>query len=91
MANIVYTMGNHQLIYQYTDSKDGETANLEQPHCKIHAPGYQYNFSRRTFLLAQYVRIDNNATSTCNFGANTLAIAAGQDPKGVSLGLRHIF
>ena len=24
-------------------------------------------------------------------GSNTLAIAAGQDPKGISLGLRHVF
>jgi len=34
----------------------------------VHAPGYQYNFTRRTFFIAQYVHIDNNETATCNFG-----------------------
>jgi predicted porin len=92
MANVVYTIGNHQLIYQYTDSKDGEVSTVAtQPHCKIHAPGYQYNFSRRTYFLAQYVKIDNNDTSTCNFGSNPLTIVAGQDLRGVSVGLRHVF
>ena len=91
MANIVYTMGNHQLIYQYTDAKDGELSTVAQPHCKIHAPGYQYNFSRRTFFIAQYVKVDNNDTATCNFGAPTLAIAAGQDLRGVAAGFRHVF
>ncbi|MGZ5031933.1 MAG: porin [Usitatibacter sp.] len=91
LANITYTIGNHQLIYQYTDSKDGELSTVAQPHCKIHAPGYQYNFSRRTYFLAQYVKIDNNDTSTCNFGANPLTIVAGQDLRGISLGLRHVF
>jgi predicted porin len=91
VANITYTMGNNQLIYEYTDSKDGELSTVASPRCKIHAPGYQYNFSRRTFFLAQYVRITNNDTSTCNFGDNPLTIVAGQDVRGISLNLRHLF
>jgi len=93
MANVVWTIGNNQISYQHQDSKNGEVDTIAtQPHCKVDALGWQYNFSKRTFFLAQYVTIDNNATSTCNFGANTLALtSAGQDPKGVSLGLRHVF
>jgi predicted porin len=92
MGNIVWTLGNNQLSYQHQDSKDGEVSTIAtQPACKVDAVGWQYNFSKRTFFLAQYVKIDNNTNGTCNFGANTLTIAAGQDPKGVSLGLRHIF
>jgi predicted porin len=99
MANIVWTFGNHQLIYQYSRATDGgesiiESATIhrpEEPDCKVHAPGYQYNFTRRTFFLAQYVKVDNNATSSCNFGANTLTIVPGQDPKGFGVGLRHVF
>jgi predicted porin len=99
MANIVYTLGNNQFIYQHQNAKDGGPTFVTsatvvargQPDCKVDTIGYQYNFSRRTFLLAQYDRVDNNDQATCNFGANTLAIAAGQDPRGVSLGIRHIF
>ncbi len=91
MANVVWTLGNNQLIYQHSDAKDGGANGASQPKCKVDALGYQYNFSRRTFFLAQYVKIDNNAVATCNFGANALTIAAGQDPQGVSLGIRHVF
>ena len=92
MGNVVWTIGNNQLIYQHTKANDGEVSTIAtQPECKVDTVGWQYNFSRRTFFLAQYVKIDNNANGTCNFGANTLAIAAGQDPKGFGLGLRHIF
>lgn len=92
LANIVWTIGNNQLSYQHQNSKNGDLTSLAtQPDCKVDAVGWQYNFSKRTFFLAQYVKIDNNETATCNFGSNTLAIAAGQDPKGISLGLRHVF
>lgn len=101
MANIVYTIGNHQLIYQYSKAKDGGQTiipipvsggaiTLGQPECRVHAPGYQYNFSRRTFFLAQYVDVDNNGLGTCNLGT-TVGIVPGQDPRGWSVGLRHIF
>lgn len=98
MASIVYTLGNNQFIYQHQDAKNGGPQFISapalargNPHCKVDTVGYQYNFSRRTFFLAQYDRVDNNDQATCNFGSNTLAIAPGQDPRGVSLGVRHIF
>jgi predicted porin len=93
MANIVYTLGNHQFIYQYMQAKDGglNTAAVQQD-CRSHDPGYQYNFTKRTFFLAQYTHVDNkNSASTCNFGANRLAIAGGQDPRGFAVGIRHVF
>ena len=99
MGNVEWTFGNNQLKYQYTKARDGGPTFVTsatvlarvEPDCKVNAFGYQYNFSRRTFFLAQYVKVDNNAESYCNFGSNRLAIAAGQDPKGVSVGLRHSF
>jgi predicted porin len=91
LGNVVWTLGNNQLIYQYSTAKEGEVSGLAQPECKVNVLGWQYNFTRRTFFLGQYAKIDNNNTGTCNFGSNTLAIAAGQDPQGISLGLRHIF
>jgi predicted porin len=73
-------------------SQDGKlnTTSLE-PNCKSNSLGYQYNFSRRTFFIASWVKVDNNDASSCNFGSNRLAIAAGQDPEGVFAGIRHIF
>lgn len=99
-ANVVWTFGNNQLIFQYQKAQDGGVQvqgtpalaiNVLQPTCKVMSPGYQYNFSRRTFFLAQYTKIDNNATGTCNFSSNPLAASMGADYKGISLGLRHIF
>ena len=90
LANVVWTAGNHQFIYQYQQSKSGgANGATTQPDCKVHQPGWQYNFSRRTFFLLQYADVKNNAAAIC--GANILAVAAGQDPRGYSLGLRHTF
>ena len=92
MANVVFTFGNNQLIYQFMNSKDGALSTAAaQPDCDSNSVGYQYNFSRRTFFLAQYTKVDNNDVANCNFGAVTLGIAAGQDPQGVSVGIRHVF
>jgi predicted porin len=92
MGNVVYTLGNHQFIYQYMQSKGGGAVGAEEPDCRSHDPGYQYNFTRRTFVLLQYTKVDNkNNSSACNFGANRLAITSGQDPQGWSLGIRHVF
>lgn len=92
-GNVVWTFGNNQLIYQYQTTRNGLAASAAQPKCTVHAPGYQYNFSRRTFFLATYTKIDNNAAGTCNFsvGGTPLTITAGQDPQGIAAGFRHIF
>jgi predicted porin len=93
MGNVVWTIGNNQLIYQYMQSQDGKlnTATLS-PNCKSNSLGYQYNFSRRTFFIASWVKVDNNDAASCNFGANRLTLNAnGQDPTAVFAGIRHIF
>jgi predicted porin len=98
MGNLVWTTGNHQLIYQYSQMKDGaaNTAGTVQPDCNENVFGWQYNFSKRTFFLAQYVQIKNDNTAS-NCGSNSFAngstfpIAGGQDPKGISVGISHVF
>jgi predicted porin len=95
LGNVVWTFGNNQLIYQFSKGKDGETAALTQPDCDANVIGYQYNFSRRTFFLGQYTKVDNKTiTATCNFSVTPGSISgnsAGVESKGISLGLRHIF
>lgn len=91
LGSLVYTIGKHQLIYQYQESKDGGAAGAAQPNCDSNTLGYKYVFSKRTFFLAQYMKIDNESAGTCNFGAGPLTITAGQDPQGISAGLQHVF
>ncbi len=92
MAALTYTAGQNQFVYTYQNSKDGLlTTAAVQPNCKVNTVGYFYNFSKRTSFLGQYAQIKNNTAGLCNFGANTLAIAADQDPQGFTIGLRHLF
>jgi predicted porin len=92
MGNIVWTVGNNQFIGQYMTSKDGQlNTATASPDCKSYSIGYKYNFSRRTSFITHYVDVKNNDAANCNFGSNTLSIAAGQDPKGFALGLLHNF
>jgi predicted porin len=91
MANIVYTLGKNQFIGQYMTSENHN--NINGAECDTFHLGYQYNFSKRTFMLAQYSEIDNNDLGRCNFGSGRInASGAGEfDPSGFSVGLRHVF
>jgi predicted porin len=94
LGNVTWTIGNHQLMYQYQSKKDGVVSNAAQPDCDVNSVGYQYNFTRRTFFLAQYVKVENNAAANCNLNGNggtNFTIANDQDPKGFAVGLRHVF
>ena len=92
LANVTWTIGNNQLIYQYGKAEDGGTSSASEPSCNSNVGAWQYNFSKRTFTILQYTTIKNNATSTCNL-ANTAmpGMAAGQDPKAWAFGIRHVF
>ena len=91
MGNVVWSIGKNDIMYQYMTSKDGGLTSATEPNCKSNSIAWQYNFTKRTFFLAQYVKVDNNDFATCNFGSNRLTAAAGQDPQGVAIGLRHVF
>ncbi len=92
MGNVVWTIGKNQLIYQYMQAKDGGVNGAAtQPDCNSNSLGYQYNFTKRTSFVGSWTKVDNNEASKCSFGANRPTIAAGQDPEGFSLGLKHVF
>jgi len=91
MGNVVWSIGKNDIMYQYMTSKDGGATSAAEPDCKSNSIGWQYNFTKRTFFLAQYVKVDNNDFASCNFGSNRLTAAKGQDPEGVAIGLRHVF
>ena len=84
--------GNNEFIVHMQDSRDGGATNAAlQPECDVWGVGYKYNFSKRTFFWGQYVKVDNNSAAFCNVATNRLPIANGQDPKGVAVGLHHVF
>ncbi len=96
MFNLIYTAGKNQFVFQHQRSKDGATratsaAAVIEPDTRVNSLGYYYNFSRRTSLLAAYTQVNNNRAGLGNFGANLLAIAADQDPRGLGVGIRHTF
>ena len=97
MGNVTWKLGAHKLMYQYLETRGGiqqaASAALTpaDPKCDVNALAWQYDFSKRTFVIAQYVRVRNNATSMCTLGQNPLAVVAGQDPEGYSLGMHHVF
>jgi predicted porin len=90
MANLIYTMGKNQLIYQFMRSEGGAVSGSD-PECDSHSLGWQYNFTRRTFFIASYVRVENDNGAICSFGANKPTVAGGQDPRSLWAGLRHVF
>ena len=94
LANVVWTLGKNQLIYQYQQSEDGglNTA-ATQPECDVNSIAWQYNFSRRTFTQVIYSKIDNNAAANCGSPTSGWGglLSAGGDPQGISIGLRHVF
>ena len=93
----VYTFGKNQLLFSHQRAEDGTfltVGNAARPaDAKSHSNnfGYQYNFTRRTFVLAQYTQVKNNALGQGDFGADKLGAGADQDPKGFSFGIRHLF
>jgi predicted porin len=90
MVNAVWTTGKHDLSVQYTDSQDGgANGAATQPECNTIAAGWQYNWTRRTFFLAQYAKTENEGGAACRIGSFTGG--ANSEPEGFSLGLRHVF
>jgi predicted porin len=98
LYSIVYTIGKVQLIASHQRAIDGTygalLANGTRPaDAKSHINnfGVQYNFTRRTFALAQYAQVKNNALGLADIAGDRLGVSADQDPKGLSFGIRHLF
>jgi predicted porin len=86
-----YFAGKHRFIATYSASKDGGATGAVQPECDLAALGYRYDFTRRTFFIASWARVQNDEGSLCNFGSGALTITNRQDPEGFSVGLRTVF
>ena len=96
LANVVWTLGKNQLIYQYQRSEDGAANGATtDPECDVNAVAWQYNFSRRTFTQLIYSQVENSGGANCGSpGSGWGGIAgfgANVDTKGISFGVRHVF
>ena len=89
MGNVVWTFGKNQLMYQHMRSEGGQASGAE-PECTSNSLGYQYNFTRRTFFIASYVRIKNDDGGRCGFGT-VRPVTANTDPRATFVGIRHVF
>jgi predicted porin len=98
MFSAVYTIGKSAILFSHQRAKDGTygalLANGSRPadaKSTINSIGYQYNFTRRTFVLGQYAAVKNNALGLGDIAGDRLGVGADQDPKGFSFGIRHLF
>ena len=95
LVSATYNVGKGAFVAQYMQAKDALAQLPNNPtHNKIQnfSVGYQYNVSKRTQLNALYTETFNNYGTAGNFGANKLAgLTSGQDVKGVSVGIKHVF
>lgn len=95
LANVVWTIRNHQLIYQYQHSEEGQVRGAGAPDCDVNSLAWQYNFSRRTFTQLIYSKVNNNQFANCGSPGSgwggVPGFAANGDPQGISFGIRHVF
>ena len=93
-ANLIWTMGGSQFIYQHQDSKGGlvNSTTLPQAKCDSDTIAYKYNFSKRTFAMLQYMVVKNNIRANCSFATTAaFAIANGNDVNAFGFALQHVF
>jgi len=75
--------------YAYDLKNSGDDATMT-------AVGADYSLSKRTKLMAAYSVVTNKGSATLGSaarvtGADTLTVAAGEDPKRFSIGVQHTF
>jgi predicted porin len=72
-------------------SRGGGPLDAAQPSCRLWGAALRHSFSPRTFVIAEYARVDNRVGNLCNFGANAIEIVDGQRLTGWAVGMRTLF
>ncbi|WP_306437249.1 porin [Cupriavidus taiwanensis] len=97
-----YDWGVHEIYAMYARASDiscqGSTAgngvncgSSGQTGAQLWTFGYNYNLSKRTMIRTTISKIFNQAAAKYDFSNGRTGAAAGADPFGVSVGLRHRF
>jgi len=88
-----YAMGKNTLKAAYARANDGDSA--ADTAGKQWTLGVEHAMSKRTAVYALYTKMDNAAGATYGIGGNgaggAYAPAVGEDPRAVSLGMKHSF
>lgn len=94
-----YAMGSHEVRLAYAmamaadqtvNFASQEVADSEGQQLSV---GYGYNFSKRTQVYGVYSTVENDKNAAFDFGPSKsrTGAAAGADPEGFSIGVRHLF
>ena len=94
-----YALGNHELRAAYAQAlkakvtKNFEETDLANSDAQQVSVGYGYNFSKRSQVYAVYSTILNKDNAAFDYGPGKSKVgpAAGADPEGYSIGVRHLF
>ena len=94
-----YAMGQHEFRLAYAmalaadQTKDFETTEVKDSEAQQISVGYGYNFTKRTQVYGVYSTVENDAGAAFDFGPSKSKTnaAAGADPEGFSIGVRHLF
>lgn len=94
-----YAMGKHEVRLAYAMAMSADQtvnfANQEVTDSEGQqlSLGYGYNFSKRTQVYGVYTTIENDKNAAFDFGTSKTRInpAAGADPEGFAVGVRHLF
>ncbi len=86
-----FTAGPVVIVGQY--GRAGKVSDINDSKAKMYSIGAEYSLSKRTMLKANYAQISNETAANYDFGVNAVsgAPAAGADPKGFQVGIRHTF
>jgi predicted porin len=93
---VSWTSGSHNIYAHYTKAKEDKVVGSGSD-AKMIALAYVYDLSKRTSVGLTYAKIDNSSRAAYNFfssltssGVNNL-VANGEDPRLLSLTVRHAF
>lgn len=92
-----YTTGSHSFHLEYRKAHD-DRATAAADGVRVTALGYSYDLSKRTSLGLTYTRGTSDASAFYHLynwaagpGSPSAGVAAGEDPRIWSFGLRHAF
>ncbi len=100
---IRYTWGQHNILAHYTKARDDKATAGVADGAKMWTLMYAYSLSKRTSVSLAYAKLNNDGNAvaggaTYNFFTNNGAlastnsgVAAGEDVRLLTLGMRHSF
>lgn len=89
MLGVSAPLGNGKVMANYVRVENRDINNAD---ANAIALGYNYSFSKRTSLIARYVRTDNDTGSSLAIADGDYRVAGpGQNANAIGLGIQHRF